>query len=310
MYYQRGPGCVINAPAMGATVTGVVDVDHDLSHPTSLPVDVTYEWSTDAGATYAMCTAAATSVLPNPAPGITTPATGLVFQWDSAADLVGAIMIQTTTIRITGDDGAAQGSCTVDVDVDNVAPLPTCTLGVTSALPASGDIDLEVTPDSVSAGMVDVAFEYSLDAGATWLPATPGGTSVNPTPGLPVAIPAPFTWDSRADAVGDVVPAVGVLARALVDDGVSLVPGECQTAPFDVDNTAICSTLCGDCNTDTTGPTIVDALVAAQFSAGIGTPTVLQTGCCDVNSSMTIDIIDALQMAQVSAGIMLMLSCP
>jgi len=310
MYYQIGPGCVINSPAMGATVSTTVDIDHDLSHPTSLPVDVTYEWSTDSGTTYALCTAAATSLIPNPALGISTPATGLIFQWDSAADLVGAIMIQPTTIRITGDDGAAQGFCTVDVDVDNVAPLPTCTVGVISPIPGRNDIDVEVTPDSVSAGVVDVAFDYSLDGGATWLPATPGGTSVNPTLGLPVMTPATFTWDSRADGVALLALAPAVLVRALVNDGVSLVPGECQTAPFDVDNTSVCFTICGDCNSDAAGPSIIDSLVAAQFSAGIGTPTMLQTGCCDVNSSMSIDIIDALQMAQVSAGLPLTLICP
>jgi hypothetical protein len=119
----------------------------------------------------------------------------------------------------------------------------------------------------------------------------------------------PFVWDSRADGVGLASIATGVLVEASVIDGVALFPGTCQSAPFDVDNTQLCSGICGDCNLSMVGPDIIDALTAAQISAGLVMAGPVQTACCDVNTSMAVDILDSLLIAQAAAGLPAVLMC-
>ena len=159
---------------------------------------------------------------------------------------------------------------------------------------------------------MNATFEFSTNGGVTWSMATPTPASATPNPavGLPVATVAMFEWDSRTDMVGLVALEPGVMFRAVVDDGVSLLTGVCSSPAFDVDNTAICFMTCGDCDLNGVGPNVVDALQAAQIAAGILVPTFLQTGCCDVNSTMSIDVIDSLIMAQAAAGLSAVLICP
>ena len=66
---------------------------------------------------------------------------------------------------------------------------------------------------------------------------------------------------------------------------------------------------CGDCDLDSQGPDVIDALQAAQISIGVVTPNAYQVPCCDVDSSGVIDITDALMIAQVSVGLPIMLTC-
>ena len=77
-----------------------------------------------------------------------------------------------------------------------------------------------------------------------------------------------------------------------------------------VDNTSLCPTFCGDCDSNGLGIDVLDALAAARIAAGVDTPSVAQTACCDTNSSSTVDVLDALQMAQAAAGLPAMPSCP
>lgn len=67
---------------------------------------------------------------------------------------------------------------------------------------------------------------------------------------------------------------------------------------------------CGDCDHRGDGITIVDALNAAQMTAGLSTPTAIQQCICDVNNSGNVDILDALYIAQTSAGYQPTLNCP
>jgi hypothetical protein len=133
--------------------------------------------------------------------------------------------------------------------------------------------------------------------------------TTNPVTGLATG-PASFEWDTVADGVGVVAVAAGTLARATVDDGLAPATGDCTSAAFDVDSSAVCLGFCGDCNQTSSPPDILDALAAAQFAAGLGVPTPQQLPCCDVNGSGAVEILDALSMAQAAAGLPATLACP
>lgn len=67
---------------------------------------------------------------------------------------------------------------------------------------------------------------------------------------------------------------------------------------------------CGNCDLQSDGITIVDALVAAQISAGLVPARVLQDCSCDVDNSGTITILDSFLIANVVAGIQRTFDCP
>jgi hypothetical protein len=246
----------------------------------------------------------------NPSSPIPTPATGESFIWDSVADGVAAAVVQPTQLRITVTDGTDVSACLVLVDVDNRPPPPSCTV-MGPAGTATGDVNVDLDTASPNSTTVDVTFEFSTDAGASWSTASASVGSALPSPalGLPVGASS-FLWDSRADGVGDPVPQTGILVRLSLDDGVSPIFGICTTLPFDVDNTILCGAICGDCDLNTVGPDILDALTSAQISAGLITPTFAQTACCDVDTSGTVTILDSLLMAQSATGLAVVLSCP
>jgi hypothetical protein len=110
--------------------------------------------------------------------------------------------------------------------------------------------------------------------------------------------------------VGLAALAPSVIVQATVDDLVVALVAMCVTTPFDIDNTSLCGTICGDCNDNGMGPDIIDALTSAQFAAGLSMPTMTQMGCCDVNNDGSITVLDALLMAQTAAGLVVTLVCP
>jgi hypothetical protein len=307
VYYEVGPSCAITSPAPGAAVTSVIPVDFDVDHTLGLPMDATIEWSTDAGTTWFPGTPWSGV---NPMLGLTTPSTQL-FEWDSVADGIGDLSVQTTELRIEVDDGASTSHCTAaGLQVDNRAPSPTCILTLTSGTPVRNVATFDVDVDSLNGPTVDATFEYSTDSGTSWELATPDASSANPIMGIPLAIVVQFLWDTRADNLGMTAPVTGVLFRTTVADGVAPVDGTCTLPPFDVDNTSLCPSTCSDCDLNGTAPAILDALIGAQLAAGMMSASAAQDGCCDVNADMHITILDALLMAQAAAGIPLTLTCP
>lgn len=304
------PSCTLDAP-MTLPAFGDITLAFDLTVSAAATADVTFEYSLDMGMTWNSCTPAAGSPLANPAmavmPGMTS------FVWDSAADAVGATMLQVgVLVRATADDlvSAMPGQCmTMAFDVENIPP-PTCMVA-TPASPARRGITLSIDATTTAAAALDALVEFSTDAGATWLGCAPDATSMfaNPIMGQPSGM-FDFIWDSDADMVGPMGVQPGVLVRVTVSDAAAIRDGECQTMPFDVDNSALCGGICGDCDLGGVGPDVIDALTAAQISAGLITPMGDQIGCCDVNSDMTITVLDALIMAQAAAGLPGTLICP
>jgi hypothetical protein len=305
---QAGVGCTVVTP--GSPSSGDITIDFTSTSVSATTVDCSFEFSTDSGATWLSCTASPTSALLNPATAVPTGAA--IFLWDSLADAVGTTSLAVGVIvRVTVDDGVLPATTceTVPFDVDNRPTPPTCTLAGPPGT-VSLDLTLDLDSTSVNSTTVEVLFEYSTDSGATWLQCTAAASSPLPNPASAVPTgPATFVWASRTDGVGTAAPVLGVLARATVDDLVAVQTGTCETLPMDIDNTALCGGICGDCDLNGVGPTIVDALTAAQLAAGLVVPTTPQTGCCDVDSSSTITILDALLIAQVAAGLSGTLAC-
>lgn len=67
---------------------------------------------------------------------------------------------------------------------------------------------------------------------------------------------------------------------------------------------------CGDCDRHGDGITILDALTAAQISAGTIRSQTLQNCSCDVDGSGITTVLDALRLAQIAAGFTPAINCP
>jgi hypothetical protein len=67
--------------------------------------------------------------------------------------------------------------------------------------------------------------------------------------------------------------------------------------------------LCGDCDGNGAGPTIVDALAAAQIAAGLVAPSPAQQLTCEVDGAAPISVVDALVLAQAAASLPVSLAC-
>jgi hypothetical protein len=272
-------------------------------------VDVLVEFSQDGGASWLAALAGSGSTFSSPVSGLSE---GMErFEWDSVAS--GAAIVTGALLRVSLSEPATMSmtSCvTPPFDIDNVNAPPVCTL-TASETPVTRVVALDFELVSSSGPWADVLFECSTDCGDTFLPLTPAATSPlsNPEPAFAPGA-AVFEWDTAADGVGLLAIDRDVLVRAVATDGVSSRQGLCLAMPVAVDNTALCQSDCGDCDRNGAVSTILDALAAAQISVTAIPAPPLQGECCDVNASGSIDILDALLMAQSSAGIPVSLACP
>ena len=66
--------------------------------------------------------------------------------------------------------------------------------------------------------------------------------------------------------------------------------------------------LCGDCDGNGMAGQITDALAAAQLAASGIPPTGIQLATCDVDSTAAVSILDALVLAQFAAGLPVVIS--
>ena len=155
-----------------------------------------------------------------------------------------------------------------------------------------------------------MGFSYSTSGGTSWLPCTPLGAGATPALGVTVpATGAQFTWDAHADGVGLAGPQ-NTLVRVETTGLMITNPYVCESGLFVIHDPLVCVGLCGDCDQSGTGPDILDALLAAQIAAAVALPPPAGGGCCDVTGSLSVDVLDALLIAQESAGIQPTLACP
>jgi hypothetical protein len=231
------PTCAVNSP-LGGTRSANVTVGFDLLDPEADALTITFEHSTDAGATWSPSTPAGVSPMPfhvNPVVGV-LPGPGRTFIWDSAADV--DALVAGLVFRLTVDDlAAAPTTCSTTFDLDNNDP-PTCLITGPSGTLESGDVDILLDTADPEGDLLGVTFEHSTDGGATWTLSTPAGTSpapymANPAVGVTAALAQTFRWDSVADVF---TFQAGVMVRVTVDDGLD-PPATCTTT-FDVDNNA------------------------------------------------------------------------
>jgi len=303
------PSCIITGPPL-AFYGGDIPIDFDADDPQGTPLDTSFQWTTDGGGVWHFATPAPASLLPNPALALTTPVTGARFIWDSLADGVGLTSALVAMLRVLADDGGFSGECFAPIIIDNVPQPPLCSIFVGPGI-ATGDYPFTVDVSS-TASTVDVLVEHSLDAGASFQTSTMTAASPTPNPASGVAPGAlGFVWDTIVDGVGLAGPSMPVVMRISVTTARYPAPGDCLTSLL-IDNSAVpaCRTGCGDCNRDGQPIGVLDALVAARLGLGLVAPSPEQATCCDVDSTGSIDVIDALLLAQRAAALPVTLSCP
>jgi hypothetical protein len=147
-------------------------------------------------------------------------------------------------------------------------------------------------------------------------PTDDGTLTVMPGISLPLATPVSllFVYDFTATASGAAPPSTyDVTVTNLVTGGTVVTPGGVPSGSAVVD--VRCPvTSCGDCNGDGI-INIVDALFAAQHAVSIIVLTGVDFSNCNVvgltepDPGAVVDVIDALNVAQVSAGLPVMLAC-
>jgi hypothetical protein len=193
----------------------------------------------------------------------------------------------------TGTPGSRTSHDVVTVDLDGCgidSVVPSCD-------PGGNDVVVEFTSPVNGDATVDTCAAASVDTIVLALDGVCGGAELA------------CNDDACGTASQITFPVSYGQTYTVVVDGKG---GAIGTADLTIDllETSLCTTLCGDCDLNSTAPTILDALVAAQISAGLLASTPGQDGCCDVDTSMSLTILDALLIAQASAGLSITLTCP
>jgi hypothetical protein len=236
------PTCSLSAGGCGS---GDVSATVTLDDPDSPLLDVTVRYSTSGGATWDLCTMAASSPPPldhNPASGVPVPAPPYQLVWDSLTDL-GAVTLPVL-LQVVGHDGSSGSTCEEPWVIDNLALNLPPTIGLTAPTGsvAAGYVDVVFDLADPDSPAVRCTIEHSTDAGLTWQHSTPAPTSQVPYDRNP-AVAAPgtgqtFVWCSSCDGVNAGV----VQLRGTADDCATSVQstiGCTLTAPGGVPPTTL-----------------------------------------------------------------------
>lgn len=119
------PTVTIRAPTMG-TFRGTVTILLDADDPDLDPLDLLFEFSTDAGATFALASPAGTGTVSANPGMVGSPAIAETFHWDTVADGLAPASIVSVGFRVTADDGMQAASDQVGFDVDNRPTMIAC----------------------------------------------------------------------------------------------------------------------------------------------------------------------------------------
>lgn len=301
------PSCTITSPATGASLMGSQVVTFSVADPNMDPQTITYEFDPppSVGAFVPASRVGGGSSIDM---GV-LPATGLTFDWDVAADF--AMNATNVPFRITVDDGTFTATCMIRVDILTTNQPPTC--AVTSPMPGGVQLPMAVINYNALDGNGDpLTITHEFDSGAGFQTATRTGggssTSVGVQPGART-----FQWDAAAD-VGVMATGIdfrvtvddlrGGVSQCTVTLDIAPTGGACP----------VLGAQCGDCNGDG-ARNILDALLAAQIAATLLGPSPDQFDRCNVNGAVfpdpaaSVTILDALILAQFAAGLPVTLAC-
>jgi len=227
--------------ALVGTQSGLVSVPYSLSDSFGTVATIIVEYSTDGGTTFHPATGGpggegTTGLSCSPSPG-----TGHTYIWNSLADGVGlGGAANSVEIRITPQNTSTGTQVTTSAfTIDNSAHTPPSATLVTPGGLQSGLVQISYSLIDAESDPCSITASFSVDAGATFAPATagPGGdglTLLASTPGPGTA--HVFLWNSVADGVGPGGTATQVRIRLQPADGKT--GAAASTNNFSVNNAA------------------------------------------------------------------------
>jgi len=140
--------------------------------------------------------------------------TAHTFVWDTIADGVGTIGLESASFRILPSDLKTGTSALVGFDVNNAGDVPWAEVD-TPAVEQSGSMNLSYTLYDPTSDLCDAYVQYSTDGGASWHDAA--GSPSTSLSSSPTGVSHSFIWDSVSD-IGQVYNA-GVKLRVRPHDG-------------------------------------------------------------------------------------------